>query len=122
MNDETVARGQELARAYFGGDVPAEWEELNPDLARMTAAFAFGELWSRDALPVRDRAMIALAITATLRAHGQLEWHVRGALRAGLSAEEIRETLISVAGLAGFPAAWSALAVAEPVLVEADAT
>jgi alkylhydroperoxidase/carboxymuconolactone decarboxylase family protein YurZ len=45
---------------------------------------------------------------------------VRGALRAGLSAEEIRETLISVAGLAGFPAAWSALAIAEPVLTGAD--
>ncbi len=62
-----------------------------------------------------------MAITATLRAHAQLEWHVRGALGAGVTPDEVREVLIAVAGLAGFPAAWSALEAAEPILAGHEA-
>ena len=61
---------------------------------------------------------MALAVTATLRAGPQLGWHVRGALGAGVTPDEVREVLIAVSGLAGFPAAWSALEVAEPILAE----
>lgn len=120
-DDDRVEAGRRLAREYFGSDAPADWEALSPDLARMTADFAFGQVWSRPTLELRERALIALAITATLRADHQLTWHVQGGLRAGLSPDEIREALITVAGLAGFPAAWNALAVAEPLLREHEA-
>jgi alkylhydroperoxidase/carboxymuconolactone decarboxylase family protein YurZ len=46
---------------------------------------------------------------------------VRGALGAGVTPEEVREVLIAVAGLAGLPAAWPALEVAEPILAEHEA-
>jgi 4-carboxymuconolactone decarboxylase len=32
--------------------------------------------------------------------------------------DEVREVLIAVSGLAGFPAAWSALEAAAPILAE----
>lgn len=114
--DDRLAAGRELARRYFGEDVPERWAELSPDLADLTARFAFGDLWARPGLPLRDRSLIAIAVLATLRAHPQLEWHVRGGLRAGLTPDEIREAIMGVSGLAGFPAAWSALEVAEGVL------
>ena len=62
-----------------------------------------------------------MAITATLRASPQVGWHVRGALRAGVTPDEVREVLIAVSGLAGFPAAWTALEVAEPIIAEHEA-
>lgn len=38
-----------------------------------------------------------------------------------MTPEEVREVLIAVAGLAGFPAAWWALEAAEPILAEHEA-
>jgi 4-carboxymuconolactone decarboxylase len=116
--DERLERGRELARRHLGDDVVERWRGLSPDLEELTSGFGFGELWSRPGLGRRDRAIVAMAVTAALRASSQLEWHVRGALRAGVTPDEVREVLIAVAGLAGFPAAWSALEAAEPILAE----
>jgi alkylhydroperoxidase/carboxymuconolactone decarboxylase family protein YurZ len=113
--DERLERGRELARRYLGPETTARWSATSEDLERLTSGL-FADVWARPALGLRERALIAMAITATLRAHTQLGWHVRGALGAGVSPDEVRETLIAVAGLAGFPAAWSALEVAEPIL------
>jgi alkylhydroperoxidase/carboxymuconolactone decarboxylase family protein YurZ len=92
-----------------------------PDLEELTSTFAFADLWNRPGLGRRDRSIVAMAVTATLRAQPQLGWPVRGALGAGVTPEEVREVLIAVAGLAGLPAAWLALEVAEPILAEHEA-
>jgi 4-carboxymuconolactone decarboxylase len=118
MTDDRQARGKALAERYFGPGVPDEWREVSPDLADLTEGFAFGDLWSRPGLGLRDRALVAVAVTAAIRAEPQLAWHVRGALRAGLSPEEIREAIIAVTGFAGFPASWNGLRVAEAVMAE----
>jgi alkylhydroperoxidase/carboxymuconolactone decarboxylase family protein YurZ len=117
--DARLEAGRELARRYFGEDVVERWRELSPALEEITSRFAFGDVWTRPELGIRDRAMIAVACTAALRAHAQLGWHARGALRSGLTPDEIRETIIAVAGFAGFPAAWSGLEAVEPILREA---
>jgi len=47
-----------------------------------------------------------------------LRLHLRGALRNGCTAEEIRETLLQAAVYAGMPAALDAFRVAREVLAE----
>jgi alkylhydroperoxidase/carboxymuconolactone decarboxylase family protein YurZ len=118
--DDRLERGRAHARLHLGEDVTDRWRELSADLEELTSAFGFGDLWSRPGLGRRDRSIVAMAVTATLRAHPQLGWHVRGALGAGVTPDEVREVLIAVAGLAGFPASWSALEVAEPILAERE--
>jgi len=115
---DRLQHGRELARRHLGDDVIERWRAVSPDLEELTSAFAFTDLWGRPGLSRRDRSIVAMAITAALRAEPQLGWHVRGALGAGVTPEEVREVLIAVAGLAGFPAAWTALEVAEPILAE----
>jgi len=115
-DDPRLARGRELAELHLGDGVVERWRETSPDMEELTSAFGFGDLWSRPGLSRRDRSIVAMAITATLRAEPQLGWHVRGALGAGVTPDEVREVLIAVSGLAGFPAAWTALEVAEPIL------
>lgn len=119
--DDRLDRGRELAELHLGEGVVERWRAMDPDMEELTSAFGFGDLWSRPGLGRRDRSLIAMAITATLRAEPQLGWHVRGALRAGVTPDEVRETLIAVSGLAGFPAAWTALEVAIPILAEWEA-
>jgi 4-carboxymuconolactone decarboxylase len=79
---------------------------------------AWGEVWSRPELERRERSLITLAVLTALRAEGELELHVRAALRNGVTPEEIREVLLHTAVYAGVPAANAAFAVAQRVLDE----
>ena len=81
-----------------------------------------------DGLAVRREVLgpahVDAAITLTaLVAHGhlgELELHLRGALRNGLSREEIVEVLLQCAIYSGVPAANAAFGVARRVLAEED--
>jgi 4-carboxymuconolactone decarboxylase len=119
--DDRLERGRALADLHLGEGSVDRWRELSPDLEELTSAFGFADLWARPGLGRRDRSIVAMAVTATLRAESQLGWHVRGALGAGVTPDEVREVLIAVAGLAGFPAAWTAMEVAAPILAEHEA-
>jgi len=119
--DDRLDRGRALAEQHLGEGVVERWRGVSPDLEELTSAFGFADLWGRPGLSRRDRAVVAMAVTATLRAEPQLGWHVRGALGAGVTPDEVREVLIAIAGLAGFPAAWTAMEVAGPILAEHEA-
>jgi 4-carboxymuconolactone decarboxylase len=80
--------------------------------------YAWGEVWNRPGLDRRQRSMITLAALTAVRAEGELELHVRAALRNGLTPEEIGEVLLHTAVYAGVPAANAAFAIAQRVLEE----
>ena len=80
--------------------------------------YAWGEVWSRPGLDRRMRSAITLAALTATRSEGELELHVRAALRNGLTPEEIAEVLLHTAVYAGVPAANAAFAVAQRVLEE----
>jgi 4-carboxymuconolactone decarboxylase len=97
-----------LARA---DDVTAEFQE-------MITRYAWGGIWTRPGLDRRMRSAVTLT---ALVAHGhfaELELHLRGALRNGLSRAEIVEVLLQTAVYCGVPAANSAFRVAQRVLAE----
>ena len=79
--------------------------EVAPDFARMTIEFAFGDLYARDALDLRSRELIAIAVLAASgRAGPQLRIHVQSAASSGIAKQEIVEALMQTALYAGFPA------------------
>ena len=79
--------------------------------------YAWGEVWGRPGLSRAERSMITLTALAALRQDEELALHVRGAVRNGLTPEQITEVLLQVAIYAGVPAANRAFAVAQDVLV-----
>ena len=83
--------------------------------------YAWGDVWARDGLDRRTRSAITLAVLTALGREGELELHVRGALRNGLTPEEIGEVILHTAVYAGVPAANAALALAQRVLTEEGA-
>lgn len=95
--------------------------EVAPDFARMVVEFAFGDLYSREVLSLRDREIAAIA---SLASHGhasrQLRTHVEAAQRLGLSRAEIVEILMQTAIYGGLPAALNALADCHDLLTEGD--
>jgi 4-carboxymuconolactone decarboxylase len=88
------------------------------DFQDFITRYAWGEIWTRPLLDRRTRSCITLT---ALVAGGHLEelaLHVRAAVRNGLSADEIKEVLLQTAVYCGVPAANSAFAVAQRVLIE----
>jgi alkylhydroperoxidase/carboxymuconolactone decarboxylase family protein YurZ len=57
---------------------------------------------------------------AALRQQAELAVHVRGAVRSGVTAQEIQEVLLQMGVYCGVPTAAEALGTAESVLVELD--
>ena len=80
---------------------------------------AWGEIWSRPGLSRAERSMLTLTALVVLRQEAELATHVRGALRSGLTAEQIAEVFLHVAIYAGAPAVNRAFAVAQQVMAEA---
>ena len=106
LGDEHVDRAQ--ARAT----------EFTAPFQDFITRYAWGDVWNRPGLDRRARSMITLAALTALRAEGELELHVRAALRNGLTPEEISEVLLHTAVYAGLPAANAAFAIAQRVLEE----
>jgi 3-oxoadipate enol-lactonase/4-carboxymuconolactone decarboxylase len=79
---------------------------------------AWGDIWSRPGLDRRTRSAITLAALTALGREGELELHVRAAIRNGLKPEEISEVLLHTAIYAGVPATNAALALARRVLTD----
>jgi 4-carboxymuconolactone decarboxylase len=106
LGDEHVDRAQ------------ARTTEFTQPFQDFITRYAWGEVWNRPGLDRRQRSMITLAALTAVRAEGELELHVRAALRNGLTPEEIAEVLLHTAVYAGVPAANAAFAIARRVLEE----
>ena len=122
MSDPDHEAGMGVRRAVLGD---AHVDRALAGASDFTAPFqdfitryAWGEVWNRPGLDRRSRSMITLAALTAVRAEGELELHVRAALRNGLTPEEIAEVLLHTAVYAGVPAANAAFAVAQRVLEE----
>ena len=76
---------------------------------------AWGDVWSRPGLDRQTRSVITLTALLALGHDGELAIHVRGALRNGLTREQITEVFLHAAIYAGVPAANTAFAVAQDV-------
>ena len=112
--------GLELRKQVLGSEsVDAKLRDVdafNRDIQRLVTEFAWGTVWSREGLSLRDRSLINLGMLTALNRPHELRSHVRGALNNGCTATEIRETLIQTAVYCGFPAALDAFRVARDEL------
>jgi 4-carboxymuconolactone decarboxylase len=120
-DDDLLTRGRAIqgqlwpqAASSSAGQFPAA--RLAPDFYRYVAESAFGMIWSRPGLAIRDRSLATVAQLAALGRTTELRAHLAGALNVGLTREELVEVLMQTAVYAGVPAANEALAVAAEVL------
>lgn len=114
QDDERYRRGREQLsqlHATAGEDIV---DSLG-DLGRHIVGYAFGEVYSRPGLELRDRQLITVAMLAALGNLPQLEVHLHAALRIGITPDELHEVVLQVAPYAGFPRAMDAMRVWQQV-------
>jgi 4-carboxymuconolactone decarboxylase len=93
-----------------------EATSLTADFQDFITRYAWGEVWNRPGLDRRSRSLVTLGVLITLRAEKEIAVHIRGALRNGLTPDEIKEVIQQAAIYAGVPAAMDAFRVAEAVI------
>lgn len=96
----------------------ASADDVTTDFQDLITRYAWGEIWSRPGLSRHTRSCITVAMLAVLHQDEELAMHLRGAVRNGLSRDDVVEVLLQVAVYAGVPAANRAFAVAQRVLRE----
>jgi 4-carboxymuconolactone decarboxylase len=95
--------------------------EFGEPLQDIINAYAYGDVWSRSALPLATKSLAMIAMMAAAGRTNELRVHVKGALGNGCNAEQIQEILLLVAMYCGIPAANEAHRVAVEVLRESEA-
>jgi 3-oxoadipate enol-lactonase/4-carboxymuconolactone decarboxylase len=116
--------GMAVRREVLGDDhvdrATAEATDLTDDFQRLITEYAWGSVWTRAALDRRTRSLITITALVALGHDEELALHLRGALRNGVSVEEIKETLLHSAVYCGVPAANTAFRIAQQTLAEID--
>ena len=119
-----MSAGEQTRRAVLGDE---HVDRATAQATEFTAAWqahltetAWGAVWSRPGLDRRTRSLITLALLTAQHAERELAMHVAAAVRLGVTATEIRETLLHTSVYAGAPAANAAFAVAQQVLAQLD--
>jgi len=110
---ERWQRCRALAQPSFGDDAPDDWPGIGDDLPEPAG---FSAIWSRPRIGVRDRALLAVGMTAAIGAVPRRAWDSCGALRVGVTRTEIHEAVIPAVGCARLSAAWDATRTPRPVL------
>ncbi|NRB00150.1 MAG: 4-carboxymuconolactone decarboxylase [Rhodobacteraceae bacterium] len=81
---------------------------------------AWGTVWSRDTISLRERSMLTIALLAATKNFEEIAMHIRATANTGASRDDIMEALLHVAVYAGVPAANRAIAIAKATFAEMD--
>jgi 4-carboxymuconolactone decarboxylase len=122
MSDDAHERGMRIRREVLGDEhvdrATARTTEQTRDFQDFITRYAWGEIWARPGIDRRTRSCITLTALIALGRFDELEMHIRGARRNGLTDDEISEVLLHSAVYCGVPAANSAFGVFHRVLEE----
>ena len=118
--NDTRGDGMKVRREVLGDAyVDAAVEKTTPfteDFQAFITRYAWGEIWTRPGLDRKTRSCITLTALMARGHHEELATHVEGALRNGLTEDEIKEVFLHGAIYCGVPAANAAFAVARQVI------
>lgn len=99
-----------------GTNVIESLKDIAPDVGKYIIEFAFGDIYTRPQLDLKQRELITLSSLLTQGGcEPQLKVHIAGALNVGLTEEEIVETFIQCIPYVGFPKVLNAVFTAKEV-------
>lgn len=116
MKDKLMEKGlkarREVLTAEYVNRQLREADEFSMPMQELATKAAWGLVWTRPGLSRKARSMINIGMLVALGRAEELELHIGGALRNGVTKNEIREILLHTSMYCGFPAALGGLRVA----------
>jgi 4-carboxymuconolactone decarboxylase len=118
--DGQAVRRQVLGDAYVEASI-ANATDFNREFQALVAESCWGTIWTRDGLPRQTRSLLNLVMMVALNRPHELDMHVKGALRNGVSVDAIKESLLQAAVYCGIPAGVDAFRVAAKAIADFSA-
>lgn len=119
MNQQLYDQGLKTRREVLGADYVdnaiANADDFSRPLQELITQVAWGDIWNRPGLDRRTRSLLNLAMLTALNRPHELRLHVKGALRNGVTKDEIREVFLQTAVYCGVPAAMDSFRTAREV-------
>lgn len=110
-------RGDVLGRDHVERSMRTA-DDFNMPFQELVTEYCWGAIWGREGLPRKTRSLLNLAMLGALNRPHELKMHVRGALRNGVTKDEIREVFMQLAIYAGVPAGVDGFRVAREAFAE----
>ena len=118
MDEGLVARRAVLGDEYVDRAMKSA-DAFNKPFQEIVSEYCWGLCWTDKTLSRRERSILNLGMIAALGKMHEFELHLRGALRNGLTEEEIRSVLIQIAVYCGIPVGVDCFRTAKQVMAEA---
>lgn len=122
MSDETFEIGMKIRKQVLGAGFVeksfAAADDFNKPHQELVTEYCWGAVWGREGLSMKTRSMLNLAMIATLNRPHELKMHVKGAIKNGVSKDEIREVFMQVTIYSGVPAGVDSIRIAKEAFAE----
>lgn len=120
MGDEQFDKGLATRIQVMGEDFVARAfagvTDFTAPLQQHITRNAWGDVWQREGLDLKTRSLVTVAMLTALGKQHELKGHVRGALRNGVTVQEIQEVLLHATVYCGVPTAVEAFRSAAEVV------
>ncbi len=124
MDRERFDKGLTKRKAVLGDDYVdktlAAADDFNRPFQEMLTEYCWGFAWGDETLDPKTRSMLNLAMIAALNRMHEWELHLKGAIRNGVSKEEIQAILHQVAIYCGVPVGVECFRIAKRVFAEQE--
>ena len=124
MNKELFDKGLEIRKSVLGKEFVENAiknaDDFNMPMQELATEYCWGYVWGRPGLDKRTRSFLNLGMIAALNRPHELKIHVKGALRNGLTRQEIMEVFLQVAIYCGVPAGVDSFRIAKEAFAEYD--
>ena len=118
------AKGRAMRRKLMGEAFAANLDDqvysdpIMEKFAEITQENIFGNLWTREGLDLKTRAMITVISDASTGRTPELKLHLRFARNQGWTEDELAEALVHLSGYVGAPLIREAMLTAVEVFKE----
>ncbi|MDH3671158.1 MAG: carboxymuconolactone decarboxylase family protein [Gammaproteobacteria bacterium] len=122
MSSQVFETGRKIRTEVLGEERVSkaldQADDFNRDFQHFVTEYCWGAGWGRSALDRKQRSLLNLGMLAALNRGPEFELHFRGALKNGLTLDELQDALIQIAIYCGIPAGVEAFKIANKIRAE----
>jgi 4-carboxymuconolactone decarboxylase len=124
VDKERFDKGLEMRKQVLGAEYVEKAmsgaNDFNREFQQLVTEYCWGLCWGSDVLSKKERSILNLGMLAALGRMHEFEMHFKGAVRNGLTADQLKEVLTQIAVYCGIPAGVESFRIGRKVLDEQD--